>query len=140
MKTYGVCRFTTAAPQTIWRLWSDPNHWSGWNSGVKSAKVDGPLSDGMKGEMTTSRGSVHGVTFHGVVPGRGFSMSMGGPPLTTITFSCEITPDGVGSTVAQNVAFSGPLAFIFGSMMGDEMAKRFVPVLEDLVRTAEART
>jgi hypothetical protein len=87
--------------------------------------------------MTTNRGSAHEVTFSNVVEGRGFSMSMAGAPLTTFTFSCEITPDGSGSTISQNVAIAGPLAFLFGPMMGNEMAKHFVPVLDDLARAAE---
>lgn len=64
---------------------------------------------------------------------------MAGPPLTTFTFTCEIAPNDGGSTIAQNVEISGPLAFIFGPMMGNEMAKHFVPVLDDLAHTAQAR-
>ena len=139
MKTYGVSRSTAASPQTVWTLWSDPNNWNTWNSGIREAKVDGPIANGTRGEMTTNRGSVHEVTFHSVVNGRGFSMSMAGPPLTTITFSCNIDPDGSGSKIAQDVAFAGPLGFLFGAMMGAEMAKHFVPVLDDLARTAESR-
>ncbi len=89
--------------------------------------------------MTTSRGTVHAVTFHRVVQGRSFSLSMAGPPLTKITFSCDVEPDGQGSTIAQDVVFDGPLGFLFGAMMGAEMAKHFVPVLDDLARTAEGR-
>jgi uncharacterized protein YndB with AHSA1/START domain len=140
MKTYGVSRSTTASPERVWSLWCDPNNWSRWNSGIQSAEVDGPLANGAKGKMTTNRGSTHDVTFSNVVEPRGFSMSMVGPPLTTFTFNCEITPDGSGSTIAQNVAIGGPLGFLFGPMMGNEMAKHFVPVLDDLARAAEEGT
>jgi hypothetical protein len=101
-------------------------------------RVDGPLAEGRRGKMTTDRGSKHEVTFHGVIEGRGFSMSMSGPPLTTFTFTCEIAREGTGSAIAQHVAITGPLAFLFGPMMGNEMAKHFVPVLDDLARTAES--
>jgi uncharacterized protein YndB with AHSA1/START domain len=138
MKTYGVSRSTTASPEKVWSVWRDPNNWSRWNSGIASAQVDGPIANGAHGRMTTNRGSSHDVTFSKVVEGRGFSMSMAGPPLTTITFNCEITPAGTGSTIAQSVAISGPLGFLFGAMMGNEMAKHFVPVLDDLARAAEA--
>lgn len=138
MKTYGVSRATTATPGTVWRIWSDPNNWSRWNSGIRATEVDGPIGNGTRGKMTTDRGSTHDVTFHDVIDGRGFSMSMAGPPMTTFKFNCEITPDGSGSTIAQNVAITGPLGFLFGAMMGNEMAKHFVPVLDDLARTAES--
>jgi hypothetical protein len=138
MQTYGVSRATTASPDKVWSVWSDPNNWSRWNSGITSAEVDGPIANGTKGKMTTNRSSAHEVTFFNVVEGRGFSMAMAGPPLASFTFSCEITPDGTGSTIAQNVTITGPLAFLFGPMMGAQMAKHFIPVLDDLARTAEA--
>ncbi|HTA39995.1 MAG TPA: SRPBCC family protein, partial [Candidatus Acidoferrales bacterium] len=122
----------------VWSLWRDPNNWSAWNSGIASARVDGPIANGAKGTMTTNRGSTHDVEFSNVVEGRGFSMTMAGPPLTTITFTCAIAPDGSGSTIAQHAAIAGPLGFIFGPVMGNEMAKHFVPVLDDLARAAEA--
>ncbi len=139
MKTYGASRSTTASPETVWRLWSDPNNWSRWNSGIRSAQVDGPIADGSRGKMTTSHGSTHAVTFHNVVEGRGFSMSMAGAPLTRLTFNCEIEPDGRGSRIAQSVSVTGPLGSLFGLIMGNEMAKHFVPVLEDLARAAESQ-
>jgi uncharacterized protein YndB with AHSA1/START domain len=138
MKTYGVSRSTTASPEKVWRVWSDPNNWNRWNSGISSAQVDGPIADGTRGKMTTNRGSSHDVTFSDVVAGRGFNMSMAGPPMTTLTFICEITADGTGSKIAQSVTISGPLAPMFGAMMGKEMAKHFVPVLDDLARAVEA--
>ncbi|HEV3154006.1 MAG TPA: SRPBCC family protein [Candidatus Baltobacteraceae bacterium] len=138
MKTYGFSRKTAAPPDRVWALWSDPSNWSTWNSGIQSAELDGLVANGKKGRMTTNRGTVHDVTFHDVREERGFSMSMAGPPMTTFTFNCEITPDGSGSTIAQNVAMTGPTAFLFGAMMGDEMAKHFVPVLDDLAKAAES--
>jgi hypothetical protein len=138
MKTYGVSRSTSALPATVWRIWSDPNNWSRWNSGIHDAQVQGPIADGTRGKMTTNRGSTHDVTFHDVSEGRCFSMSMMGPPLSTFTFTCEIRPDGVGSVISQQVAITGPLGPLFGAMMGKEMVKHFEPVLDDLARTAEA--
>jgi len=137
MKTYGTSRSTTASPERVWSVWSDPNNWSRWNSGIRAAQLDGPLANGAKGKMTTNRDTTHDVAFSNVVEGRGFSMTMAGPPGATFVFSCEITPNGTGSTIAQNVTISGPMAFLFGPM-GKEMAKHFVPVLDDLARAAEA--
>ena len=137
MKSYGVSRLTTASPETVWRLWRDPNNWSRWNSGIQTAAVDGPIANGTRGTMTTNRGSTHDVTFSNVIEGGGFSMSMAGPPLTTMTFSCEIAPDGIGSKISQSVSIEGPLGFLFGPLLGNEMAKHFVPVLDDLAAAAE---
>jgi uncharacterized protein YndB with AHSA1/START domain len=138
MKTYGVSRTTTAPPERVWKLWSNPNNWSRWNSGIASAQLAGPLADGARGKMTTNHRSTHDVIFSNVAEGRGFSMSMAGMPGTTFTFNCEITPQGTGSKIAQSVTIAGPLAFLAGPLMGNEMAKHFIPVLNDLAKAAES--
>ncbi|MBC5809256.1 MAG: SRPBCC family protein [Candidatus Eremiobacteraeota bacterium] len=137
MATYGKSRETTATPERVWSVWSDPNNWTRWNSGIKAARLDGPLVSGAKGSMTTSHGSTHEVTFTNVEPPRRFRMNMDGPPLTSFAFICEVTPNGSGSTIAQSVAISGPLAFLFGPLMGAKMADHFIPVLDDLASAAE---
>ena len=63
MKQYGKSRSTTASPERVWSIWSDPNNWGRWNSGIRSATLDGPLVSGATGSMVTSRGSTHAVTF-----------------------------------------------------------------------------
>jgi uncharacterized protein YndB with AHSA1/START domain len=140
VKTYGASRATTASPERVWTVWSDPNNWSRWNSGIRSATINGPLVSGATGTMETNRGSKHAVTFRDVEPPRRMTMTMtmSGPPLTTFSFICEVTPNGSGSTIAQSVAITGPLAFVFGPMMGKTMASHFVPVLDDLAGAAEA--
>jgi len=138
MKSYGKSRTTTASPERVWAVWSDPNNWSAWNSGIKDAHLDGVLRDGAVGTMTTDRGSTHTVTFLNVVAPKGYSLTMAGPPLTTMTFSCSIEPNGSGSTISQSVMLGGPLGFLFGAMMGTQMAEHFVAVLDDVARTAES--
>ncbi|MBV8368745.1 MAG: SRPBCC family protein [Candidatus Eremiobacteraeota bacterium] len=137
MKTYGKSRATNASPERVWSVWSDPNNWSRWNSGIASATLAGPLVSGATGTTETSRGGKHAVTFTDVVPQRGFKLTTGGPPGTTMTFICEIEPHGVGSMVSQSVALNGPLAFLWGPLMGAQMANHFVPVLDDLAKAAE---
>lgn len=138
MKTYGKARFTTAPPERVWNVWSDPNNWTRWNTGIKNFQMNGPLVSGAVGKMQTSQGTTHDVTFERVEPLKGFRLSTGGPPLTRFTFICEVQPQGTGSTISQSVAFSGPLAFLFGPLFGPQMATHFVPVLEDLAAAAEA--
>jgi uncharacterized protein YndB with AHSA1/START domain len=137
MQIYRTARTTTASPQRVWELWSDTNNWTAWNSGIGACEIDGPLVSGATGMMQTVRGSKHDVVFKDVAPPNGFTMSMSGPPLTTISFVCEVTPNGSGSTIAQSAAFTGPLAFVFGPLLGKMMASHFVPVLDDLAAAAE---
>ncbi len=137
MKTYGVSRTTTASPERVWSIWSNPNNWNRWNSGIASAQLRGPLCDGAQGKMTTNHRSTHDVVFSNVVNGRAFSMSMAGPPLTTFIFNCEITPEDNLTKIAQSVTIAGPFAFLFGPLMGKELSRHFIPVLDDLAKAAE---
>ena len=137
MKTYGRTRSTTASPERVWALWSDPDNWSRWNTGIRSSHIDGPLASGATGTMQTTRGSTHAVAFADVEPPTRFTMPMAGQPLTTITFRCEITAAGGRSIVSQSVAFSGPLGFLVGPLMGNQLAGHFEPVLADLSSAAE---
>jgi uncharacterized protein YndB with AHSA1/START domain len=138
VKTYGKSRSTTASPERVWKVWSNPDNWGRWNSGIRSCRMNGPLVSGATAMMETSRGSRHAVTFAGVEPPRRFTLSMSGPPLTTFTFICEIEPHGAGTTISQSIALSGPLAFLFGPLLGPQVANHFVPVLDDLAKAAEA--
>lgn len=121
----------------MWKVWSDPNNWNTWNTGIRKAELDGPLVSGATGKMETTRGSKHSVTFTEVLPERRFLLNTSGLPLTTFTFICEVDPEGSGSRIAQSVAFSGPLAFLFSPLMGERMASNFVPVLDGLAEAAE---
>ena len=138
VKTYGKSRTTTAPPERVWNLWSDPGNWTRWNSGIKSLQINGPLVSGATARMETTQGSKHEVTFANVERPRGFSLSTRGVPGTTFIFFCEIAPKDSGSTISQSVAFSGPLAFLVGPLLGPQMANHFVPVLDDLASAAEA--
>jgi uncharacterized protein YndB with AHSA1/START domain len=137
MKIYSAARSTTAAPERVWSIWSDPNNWSRWNSSVRACTIDGPFVSGAGGVMETKRGK-HAVTFTGIEPPRRFSVRSAGPPLTTFTFACEIVPEGTGSKISQSVVMAGPLASVFGPMIGNQMAAHFVAILDELAAAAEA--
>lgn len=137
MKTYGKSRTTAAPPERVWSVWSDTANWTRWNSGIRRCDIEGPFVSGATAKMETAHGSKHDAVFTDVTPPRRFTLSMPGMPLTQFTFFCEIEPNGSGSLISQSVAFSGPLAFIIGPMLGHEMANHFVPVLDDLAAAAE---
>lgn len=139
MKTYGRSRFTAAPPERVWSVWSDPNNWTRWNSGIKQFEMTGPLVSGSAGKMQTAQGSRHDVTFDRVEPPKGFTLTTNGPPLTKFTFICDVKPQDGGSIISQSVAFSGPLAFLFGPLIGPQMATHFDPVLNDLAAAAEGK-
>ncbi len=47
---------TTAAPEAVWRLWSDVAAWPRWNDGIETITIDGPFAVGTMVTMTPPGG------------------------------------------------------------------------------------
>ncbi|HEY2095862.1 MAG TPA: SRPBCC family protein, partial [Pseudonocardia sp.] len=43
---------TSAAPDAIWRLWADVEHWGTWNADIDSIEIRGPFATGTEITMT----------------------------------------------------------------------------------------
>jgi uncharacterized protein YndB with AHSA1/START domain len=43
---------TTAAPEAIWREWSDVSRWPEWNGDIERIELDGPFAVGTRITMT----------------------------------------------------------------------------------------
>src|SRR5438034_11507485 len=52
---------TAASPATVWRVWSDVNHWPEWNPDMNESRLDGPLKLGATGMINTKSGGKHDV-------------------------------------------------------------------------------
>jgi len=128
---------TSAAPEAVWRIWSQPETWSEWNPDVEFVKLDGPLAVGTTGSMRTKRGGTHPIRFEEVNQGRSFQLETPAMPGTKFHFRCEITPRDDGSRLSQSISMSGPLGGLFSAMMGAKIAQSFVPILHGLVAKAE---
>ncbi|GEM44478.1 hypothetical protein [Deinococcus cellulosilyticus] len=47
---------TTASPQAIWQLWTNPKQWPVWDPALKSAELHGPFRQHVKGTFTYQDG------------------------------------------------------------------------------------
>jgi hypothetical protein len=128
---------TLAAPEQIWRIWSDTGTWADWNPDVRSVALNGPFANGTTGTMTTGA-RTHSIRLENIVPGRSFDLVTSVLPTTTFRFHCEIEPAQPGSRISQGISMSGLLAPVFSPMMGNRIAASFQPILEGLARAAEA--
>ncbi len=128
---------TKAAPETVWRVWSDTSTWGEWNPDVISVRLHGPFASGTTGTMT-NKGATHSIQLADVEPGRSFRLVTTPIPLTQFSFHCEIAPSGSGaSTISQSLTMSGPLAPIFSRLMGSRIADTFPALLRGLAAKAE---
>jgi hypothetical protein len=137
MAKHEMARETGAAPGVVWTIWSDPATWSDWNPDVESARADGPLASGVRGEMTTTSGGHHNITFENVVDGRGFTVVSDGLPATKLHFRCEVTPTDKGSRISQSVTLHGLMGVMSG-MIAPRIVATFGVLLDGLASHAEA--
>jgi uncharacterized protein YndB with AHSA1/START domain len=137
MAKYEGSRETTAPPDVVWRIWSDPTTWRDWNPDVEDASAEGPLRSGTKGAMTTKSGGQHDIVFEDVVDGRAFTVVAGPMPATKFHFRCEIAPADGGSRISQSLMLHGLLAFMSG-MIAPRVVETFGPLLDGLAKKAEA--
>ena len=121
----------------MWSVWSDPNNWSRWNSGIRSATINGPLVSGATGMMKTNCGSKHAVTFADVEPPRHFTMTMSGPPLTVVVHLRDHAERRKEHDSAEGCDLRAARVHLRADD-GPMMASHFVPVLDDLAGAAEA--
>ena len=129
---------TTAAPATVWRVWSDVNHWPEWNPDMNDSKIDGQLKLGATGMINTKSGGKHDVVVTHYAEGRSFELESTALPGTKMAIRATITPNGSGSRITQGFEPRGLLAPLVGPMMSGQILKTFTAVLNGLKRRVES--
>ncbi|HEV3231097.1 MAG TPA: SRPBCC family protein [Candidatus Dormibacteraeota bacterium] len=129
---------TTATPEAIWKLWSDPQTWGQWNPDVETCQLDGPMADGASGTMRTRSGGEHQISIESVEPGRAFTLVSTAIPGHRFAFTCSIEGAGDASSITQSLSIRGPLKGLFNMMMGERVADAFPAILGGLKAAAEA--
>ncbi len=139
-REYGTSVETAAAPENVWRIWSDMATWGDWNPNVSSMEWRGAFAAGSTGIMHTRAGQHHEMRLVEVEPGRRFALETGVVPGTTFRFNCRIEPVSAGSRISQTVEVKGPLGGVMGGMLGPQVSKDFGTLLSNLARRAETES
>jgi len=138
-REYGTSVETSAAPEKVWRIWSDMSTWGEWNPNVETMDWSGGFVSGSTGIMNTRAGQHHNMQLVDVQAGRSFGLVTRVVPGTKFRFNCRIEPAADGKTkVSQTVEVGGPLGPVLGGMMGPQVAKDFGTLLSNLARKAES--
>jgi len=137
-REYGTSVETSAAPEKVWRIWSDMSTWGEWNPNVETMDWSGGFVSGSSGVMKTKAGQHHKMQLVDVQAGRSFALITSVVPGTKFRFNCRIEPAPGGKTkVGQTVEVGGPLGPVLGGMMGPQVSKEFGTLLSNLARKAE---
>jgi uncharacterized protein YndB with AHSA1/START domain len=139
-REYGTSVETAAAPEKVWRIWSDMSTWGEWNPNVSTMDWQGGFVSGSSGVMNTRAGQHHKMELVDVQPGRSFGLLTRVVPGTRFRFNCRIEPGTAGgkTKVSQTVEVGGPLGPVMGGMLGPQVSKEFGTLLTNLAHKAEA--
>jgi hypothetical protein len=138
MAEYGTSVETTAAPDRVWKIWSDMSTWGDWNPNVSTMEWQGGFAQGTQGVMNTRAGQHHEMKLTEVQPGRFFALETSVVPGTTFRFNCRVEPAGGKTKISQMVEVKGPLGPILQGMLGPQVSKEFGTLLANLAKKAEA--
>jgi uncharacterized protein YndB with AHSA1/START domain len=128
---------TSAAPETLWRHWSDMAAWPEWNDGIAKIEIDGPFAVGTTFTMTPPGDDPVAMRLIEIVPGELFTDEMDAGDFVVRT-AHRLEPTAAGRTrVVYRTEITGPAADQVGPELGPAITADFPEVLAALVNLAE---
>jgi len=127
-----------AAPEAVWRIWSDVAAWPRWNHGIEKITIDGPFAPGTRFTMTPPGEGPIEMRLTEVIPGRLFTDEMDGGDFVVRTVH-RLEPAAGGRThISYRTEITGPAAAEIGPQLGPAITGDFPEVLAALAKLAEA--
>jgi hypothetical protein len=130
---------TTAAPETIWKLWNDVGDWPRWNADLERAELAGPFAQGSAITMFPREDDPIELTIaEAHAPERFVDQADLGPVVVRTTHRIERLDDD-RSKIVYRMEITGPEADTLGAQIGPEITADFPEVLAKLAAAAEGR-
>src|SRR5262249_22408773 len=129
---------TTAAPEAIWRLWSDVARWPEWNADLERSQLSGPFAAGGVITMTPYGGEPIELRIAEAVAPERFvdEADLGETVVRTIH---RVERVGAGEIrVVYRMEITGPAADTLGPEIGPAISGDFPQMLAALVALAES--
>ena len=128
---------TTAAPEAIWRMWSDLERWPEWNADLERAQLSGRFAPGSTITMYLRGGEQIELRIAEAREPETFvdEADLGGVVVRT-THRVESAGEG-RARVLYRMEITGPQADTLGPQIGPEISADFPQVLAALVQRAE---
>jgi hypothetical protein len=130
---------TTAAPETIWKLWSDVDGWPSWNPDLDRVELAGPFAVGSAITMFPREEDPIALTIAEADEPKGFvDQADLGPVVVRTAHRVERIGDD-RSRIVYRMEITGPEADTLGPQIGPEITADFPDVLAKLASVAEGR-
>ena len=129
---------TTAAPETIWKLWSDVDEWPRWNADLERAELAGPFAEGSAITMFPRADEPIELTIAEAEAPRAF-VDQADLGAVLVRTAHRIEQLGDRSRIVYRMEITGPEADTLGAQIGPEITADFPEVLASLAAIAEDR-
>ena len=128
---------TSAAPEALWRHWSDMAAWPQWNDGIESIDVEGPFVVGTAFTMTPPGDEPIRMRLVEIKPGESFTDEMDAGDFAVRT-EHRLEPAAGGLTrIVYRTEITGEAAGPIGPQLGPQITADFPEVLAALAKRAE---
>ena len=128
---------TTAAPEALWRHWSDVAAWPQWNDGIETIDVEGPFEAGTAFTMTPPGDEPIRMRLVEIKPGESFTDEMDAGDFVVRT-EHRLEPVAAGLTrIIYRTEITGEAAGHVGPQLGPQITADFPDVLAALAKQAE---
>lgn len=134
-------REVAADAAAVWALWDDADRWAEWSPAIASAELDGPFAVGTTARIRFRGRPAMRFAIVDVRPGRLF-VDETRLPGARMGHEHHLEPADGGVRVGHRIYFEGPLASLWGLLMGRRIRRDIGTFLdrEESLATGEART
>jgi uncharacterized protein YndB with AHSA1/START domain len=128
---------TTAAPEAIWRVWSDVERWPEWNADLERAEMSGPFAAGSTITMFPKGQDPIELRIAEISEPEAFMDQADLDDVVVRTIHRLERLEGDRVRVVYAMEITGPGADTMGPQIGPEISADFPQVLAALVERAE---
>ena len=125
-----------ATAAIVFAVYADVAQWSSWDPGVRSSSIDGAFVSGASGFLKPSKGPESRILFSEIIQDSSFTVECK-LPFCLMKFEHELLSSPAGVGALHRVNFSGPLAPIFGRLIGNQIRNGLAHTMTGLKCAAE---
>lgn len=128
---------TQATGAAIWAVWVNVAEWPSWDTELEQAALDGPFTLGAVGTLKPRTGPRARFTISTLVPGTSYMFTTK-LPLCSLHVQRTLRQNDTETLFTHDVWFDGPLAGLFGIVLGQRYRRVLPHAMVRLRQRAES--